>query len=784
LTLEARQLLVGWKVSSLSAKMASVRYRALLPIIALDAAGVRSRVFTESRDAFLEGLDALVIVKSFTPDDLLLAQVARDRGIKVFIDLCDNIFIGGYGSNRKGISPASMFVSMAEHAHCIVATTEPLAAVVREHVPDVPVIVIPDGIELAGLGRRMREILAEAAARQEPPRDPRPWRRRMRTAVHLMRDQGVAAIPVLVETAARKLGGAMVRRVRHTLHRPPPARVPEIGQKVEVAEVPMPNPNVPRLVWFGNHGAEHGRFGMLDLLEWREALEALAREREVELVIVSNNLAKYEANIQPLQISSRYVEWSPEAVDDWLQGAAAVLIPNSLDSFSTCKSANRTVLALAKGVPVVATMTPALQPLADFIDSGDPLQALRNLLADPVAARNKAFEGYRHAETLFGASAIQLQWLRALESTPASAGRRPDPYLAVVLHLIQDLDLALPILDEARQAGISCEAWCTTDLLKKSPRVLPKLKAQRFAFRVLPEEEGLASFVLPAQTRALLTIAETSLAPHRIPRVLTEMAARQGRLVATLQHGFENVGLTYEDEIHSLENVDIAAQRIYTWGPLNTLHPRLHSGVRSRCVPMGCPKEARVAPADLGSLLPAGRPIVGVFENLHWHRYSEEYRAAFLQNVEQLARSFPEVCFLVKPHHAGLWLSHRYQGDLPDAGNLVIADPKSREWERHTATALLPHLICVITTPSTVALDAARQRLPVSVFALDLHLDNYQPLPLLISPADWTEFVAQALDPVRRPALEGQAERFVQRVLVPGNAAKHIVEDLRETAGA
>ena len=111
MTLEAKPLLIGWKVGSLSAKMASVRYRALLPVIALEAAGVQSRVFSESRDAFLEGLDALVIVKSFTPDDLLLAQVARERGIKVFIDLCDNIFIGGYGSNRKGISPAGMFLS-------------------------------------------------------------------------------------------------------------------------------------------------------------------------------------------------------------------------------------------------------------------------------------------------------------------------------------------------------------------------------------------------------------------------------------------------------------------------------------------------------------------------------------------------------------------------------------------------------------------------------------------------------------------------------------------------
>ncbi|HVE52830.1 MAG TPA: hypothetical protein VNB23_05560, partial [Ramlibacter sp.] len=563
---------------------------------------------------------------------------------------------------------------------------------------------------------------------------------------------------------------------------PPPAVVAAAPQ----GQQPVPSGGGPaRLVWFGNHGAEHGRFGMLDLLEWREALETLAAERPIELVVISNHREKYEKHIRPLAVPSRYLEWSPGIVEAWLRDAAAVLIPNSCDPFSICKSANRSVLALGRGRPVIVTMTPALQPLADHLESGDPLAALRRVLDDPAAAGARAAGGSRRAEQLFGARALQEHWLRVLETgTVRADDSGQGPFLAVLLHLVQDLDLALPILREAGASQVPSEAWCTTDLLKKSPRVLVTLKAQGVAFRVLPDEDALQSFVFPARTRALLTVAETTLSPHRIPRLLTGLAIRQGRFAATLQHGFENVGLTYEDDLHTLEKVAISAQRIYTWGPEHTLHPRLAEAVRARCLPVGCPKDERVPAAELGALLPAGRPVIGIFENLHWHRYTDDYRAAFLESVQHLARAYPDLCFLVKPHHAGVWLSHRYKGDLPVADNLIIANPHAREWERHTATALLPHLSAVITTPSTVALDAARQGLPVAVFAGDLQIDNYRPLPRLRGTADWAGFIAQALDTEGHRVLEEQAGEFVARVLIPGNAAERIVHDLHRTAAA
>jgi hypothetical protein len=108
----------------------------------------------------------------------------------------------------------------------------------------------------------------------------------------------------------------------------------------------------------------------------------------------------------------------------------------------------------------------------------------------------------------------------------------------------------------------------------------------------------------------------------------------------------------------------------------------------------------------------------------------------------------------------------------------VIADPQTPPWENHTASALLGNMAAVITTPSTVALDAARYGLPVAVFGGGLDLSNYQPLPLLQALTDWQTFVKAALDDEQRGGLKSAASSFVGRVLVEGDGAQRIAADL------
>lgn len=780
---------IGWKVPKLTSSVASVRYRALLPMLALESVQVRNRMFASGLELNLDGLDALVIVKSFTPDDLFLAQQAASRGVRVVFDLCDNIFIETYGSRAGKVSPAQIFDAIAAQADAVVVTTEPLAAIVRQRVPDARVTVIPDGIETPALLKAMGRLLREAKAFEEGHRA-RVLRRKLRNLLVRLREEG----PGLAVRLAWRVVNRGQRSLRTHWHR---WTARQTSASVVVAPAAASAPSAPALpageaaprhaktiLWFGNHGAPHARFGMLDLLEIRGALEAAAQAFDVELVVISNHRDKYEEHIRPLGIPSRYVEWSPAAMGEWLSRTDVVVVPNTLDPFSLCKSANRTVLAVTHGVPVVATATPALEPLAEHLHLGDPLAGLVRYLADPKAGWADAQAAAEKARAVFGQEAIARHWVDLLQAVMQDERRAfvDDAQCIVVVHLVQDLDLAMPIVDAWARNGTKAQVWCSASLLQKSPRVLVALEAAGVSYRVLPDDLPDGSVCFPSGVRALLTVAETNLGPHRFPRKLAELAATRGVTVGTLQHGFENVGLTYDDHVHAIDKITFKADRIYIWGGPQTLHPRVSDSVRSRCISAGCPKPALVAPADLTGLLPAGKRVIGVFENLHWHRYDDAYREAFLDGVRTLAEQFEEVCFLVKPHHAGLWLTRRYDGKRPSAPNLVIADPQLPAWERYTASQLLGLMCAVITTPSTVALDAARRSMPVGVFALGMELTNYEPLPLLRDLDAAAAFVRAALDDSARSELERTSVKFIDRVLVPGDGAQRIALDLAAIA--
>lgn len=770
---------VGWKVSALSNGMASVRYRALLPILFLGDHPVESRLMCSADDVVVDELDVLVMVKCFKAEDVTLVQRASAKGVRVVFDLCDNIFIDAYASEITGQRPLRMLEVMAPFLDAIVVTTESLRDVVQAHFPGIAVEVIPDGIETPETLSNGARLLLETAARERATL-PRLFRRLMRFASSRFREEGVRGVPRLAFSATRRAYLFTNNLMKRAMARfvPRLSGNMKLPQEARGAKPPAPE-GTHRIVWFGNHGAVHASFGMLDLLLIRDALEAVAREFEVELVVISNNYPKYAEHIEPLAIPSRYVEWSPAATEKWLENARVVVLPNSLDPFSVCKSPNRSVLATSMGIPVVATPTPALAPLLPYIHVGDTLEGLRRYLTDLDVGRKDAASAYRAATEAFGRLPLGQRWhgfFRQLLSNPPRQ-QAIDAQCVVVLHLIQDLDLALPILRAATAENLRVMAWCSAPLVAKSPRVLQQLRAVKIPVSILPHPPQLESTDWPESLKVLLTVAETNLGPHLFPRRLSELAADRGIEVVTLQHGFENVGLTYEDPVHRISTIDIVASKIYIWGPQSTLHPKISSSVRDRCVPMGCPK-AVVAPlADLGDLL-KNRQVVGVFENLHWHRYDDEYRTAFLRGVDHLAATFPDVLFLVKPHHAGLWLTERYEGARPMASNVLVVDPKDPLWENHTAPSLFGWMQAVLTTPSTVALDAARCGMPVAVVAGRLDLDNYAPLTLLRKPEDWTLFVQNALDLQSRRSIAGLSNAFVERVLVPGDAARRIAVDL------
>lgn len=430
---------IGWKVAKLSLNVASVRYRALLPVLALQAAGKSCQVFADYNNCNLDGISLLVIVKGLIPNDLELAREAHQRGIPIVLDLCDCIFVENYGGVNYSVQPAKTFLAIAELASAVVVPTEPLADVVRGQVNNrIPVFVIPDGIDSSELQSRAQQVVQDSithARNREGAQIVQPllrkrtaepqytgWKkirkklsRKYKKLLTAIRNEGFGTIAKKQRAKCLKVIGKLLRLQVF------PTTAASAAQAILQAETQPSqsslNCNAKRIMWFGNHGAPYAQFGMLDLLEIKESLELMASELDVKLVVISDNYEKYEQHIKPLKIKSEYIAWNPTVVEQEFARASVVVIPNPLETFSICKSANRAVLALKHGVPVVATETPALRPLASCMVFDDFERGLRTYLTDSQKAKVDVELGQQLIEILYGQSQTLGAWTRVISQT-------------------------------------------------------------------------------------------------------------------------------------------------------------------------------------------------------------------------------------------------------------------------------------------------------------------------------------------------------------------------------
>jgi len=784
-------LTIGWKVSSSDSKLASLRYRAMIPILALEKYDIENKIFIRANRENLKKLDVLVIVKSFTIEDYKLALDAADQKVPVIFDLCDNIFIDEYVSKTQ-ILPVDVFMLIANIATAITVTTEPLAVVVRVATGGrIPVYVIPDGIEnranLIAIKKRLLKLNSIEVCRAPVI---------MFGKFTLLRKIDIALksatifgiFRILLKLAYRYFDAwrayltGKAPRISANISRE--IKLPLTATKKVSISIQKADQYSKKILWFGNHGANHAQFGMLDLLLIQETLENLALELSVELIVVSNNFEKYTKNIQPMAIPSRYVEWSAETMADSFRYADVVIIPNSLDGFSICKSANRTVLAISNGIPVVATSTPALVALRDCIILDDFEYGIKRYLTDSELSRLHVQKAQDLIEELYGQQVICNLWRNVIDEVVLSNGlykmsENMSIDLIVAVHLPQDIVLAFPVIEEAQAQGLKCSIWTNTSAIKRWPSLLDTIRNWGGDWKLFSEDlVGFDISCFPKTTFALLSMTESNLNPHRFTHKLTKLANSAGLYTASMQHGYENIGLSYSDDLHKIQNIKFASQRIYTWGGSETLHSDVPLKTRTKCISVGCPKPAFVNSIELPDEIGRDSLIIGIFENLHWHRYSDEYRVFFLEGVSYLADLYPNIVFLVKPHNAGAWLTERYKGEKPVRSNLVIADPASKQWADITAPQLLSHLAAVITTPSTVALDSARILLPTAVVAQTIDLENYSPLPLIRNVDDWSAFIEQVLN--NQEQLQDASKRFVDRAIIPSEkAAWRIIDDIK-----
>ncbi|MGK2915724.1 MAG: glycosyltransferase [Porticoccaceae bacterium] len=372
---EARIDLV-WRVSKQTVELASVRYRALLPILALSDLAIPSRLLIKPDVSALRSASHLIVVKCFSSADVELIRHAHAKGIRTIFDLCDNIFVDDYGRGAK-VTPAEALRSMAHFLDAIVVPTKALAAVIKQELADgCPVHIIPDGLEDQGMLARQRTVI-----------------RRLKSYT-----QAKAAQP--------KSWSSLWQRV---------ATIFESRPMLDLQQDCVGPRSERTILWFGNHGSPWSSFGLADILLFRDVLERIARKYSVHLLVVSNNASRFEAEIRPLAIRSTYLEWTPEVLHTALREVDVVIAPSALDEFARCKSANRVLLALHAGVPVVATPTPACELLRGCIWLDDPYQGIDAYLRDPDLVREHLARAHAVIEREFSLRAIASRWQTILE---------------------------------------------------------------------------------------------------------------------------------------------------------------------------------------------------------------------------------------------------------------------------------------------------------------------------------------------------------------------------------
>ncbi len=435
--------------------------------------------------------------------------------------------------------------------------------------------------------------------------------------------------------------------------------------------------------------------------------------------------------------------------------------------------------ALFHGAPVVAASHASIDGLAHLCVLDDWDRGLALYAGDPVERKAAAVRAQTFLALEQRPSRIAEQWRAALASLPAlapisrGAGRR---VVLVLIDLSQDIELLLPILLALRERGVLRLRIVVTDWLRTElPRTLRDLTANGLDFEVV-DRRASRQGELPDLTGVdgVLTASETTAGPHRAAHRLAKRAAARGLATFTLQHGFENIGLTYRDAAYGPE-VAFASDTIFTWGPTESLPDWLSADTRRRLFPVGSPKSTPPPARRLRLSDREWRRTVGVFENLHWDRFDDDFRRHFLGDLKTVAGEAPDVLFLVKPHHAGRWLSKNPDA-LAQTVNLKILHPSDPAWQPYTAPALIASMDALVTTPSTVAMDAARAGRPIAVAGYQLDLSLYAPLPILKSAEDWREFLAEDADGFVRGN-----ETFLQRVLLPGRG-DHRIAGLIEQA--
>ncbi len=385
---------LAWIVPNADTKVASFRYRCLIPAWALQQIGHDSAIFVDERPDPLQ-FDALIVVKQAGDGLDEMARAFRAQGKSVFLDLCDNIFVPGYAQRRgPDLSPETA-CNLVRHAEAFVTPTHALERIARRHLgSDAASWVVPDAAITPGAYQAVSAWLPNSLI--AAPR---------------------RGVDRLISGSRRVFGGEAEGSGSSSQGGTSNGRDKNDSDMFDVesdwAVDHLPE-ETARVIWFGRHGSFHSEFGMGLLKPVIEELERAHRDRPIELVVISNNRIRFDALTHDVRIFSRYENWSNERVFFELSRADLFVMPSAADPFSLCKSANRAVLALANNVPVVASYLESLEPLRDALVIDDWRAGIDAYLFDADTADEHLARARPVLADQFSIEAIGRKWSIAL----------------------------------------------------------------------------------------------------------------------------------------------------------------------------------------------------------------------------------------------------------------------------------------------------------------------------------------------------------------------------------
>lgn len=137
----------GWHADSYDTSLASIRYRLLMPLEALQAQGVPIARFDPARDP--ASYDAVIFSKSHSAGAVAAAQALRAAGRGVIFDLCDNL-IAAHAVRHVSDARLARFRAMLDAATHLTFSTAMLAEQIGAAVPGATADrrVIPDALDM------------------------------------------------------------------------------------------------------------------------------------------------------------------------------------------------------------------------------------------------------------------------------------------------------------------------------------------------------------------------------------------------------------------------------------------------------------------------------------------------------------------------------------------------------------------------------------------------------------------------------------------------------------